>query len=95
MALDKKTVKQIGTLARLQLADDDLPAYQAELDQILTLVDQLNAATTADVVPLAHPLDLKARLRPDTVTENDQREVFQGLAPAVQDGLYLVPKVID
>lgn len=95
MALDKKTVKQIGTLARLQLADDDLPAYQTELDQILTLVDQLNAATTADVAPLAHPLDLKARLRADTVTENDQREVFQGLAPAVQDGLYLVPKVID
>lgn len=95
MSLDKTTVEQIARLARLSVDPGDAAAYQSELGQILDLVNQLNTAATAGVEPLAHPLDLSARLRPDEVSEPDQREAFQALAPAVADGYYLVPKVID
>ncbi len=95
MALDKNTVDQIATLARLSVDADDNAAYQDELGQILALVDQLDAAATRDVAPLAHPLELSARLRADEVSETDQREAFQATAPAVANGYYLVPKVID
>lgn len=95
MSLDKTTVTQIAHLARLSLTAGETAAYQQELGQILDLVNQLDAAATTSVTPLAHPLDLSARLRPDTVTETDQRTIFQAQAPAVEDGYYLVPKVID
>lgn len=95
MSLDKTTIGQIAWLARLSLDSNELDAYRSDLDRILELVNQLDAATTTDIAPLAHPLDLKARLRPDTVTEVDERELFQALAPAARDGYYLVPKVID
>lgn len=95
MSLDKTTVEQIAGLARLSVDADEISGYQAELGQILDLVNQLEAAATASVEPLAHPLDLNARLRPDEVTETDQRYAFQAQAPAVEDGYYLVPKVID
>ena len=94
MSLDKTAVEQIARLARLSLDADEATSYQAELGQILDLVNQLEAAT-ASVEPLAHPLDLSARLRPDEVTATDQRDAFQAQAPAVEDGYYLVPKVID
>jgi len=95
MALDPPSVQRIAHLARLSLEPDEILAYQGDLDQILTLVDQLEAATTVEVEPLAHPLELAVRLRPDEVTEPDQREAFQAVAPEVRDGYYLVPKVID
>lgn len=95
MSLDKTTVEQIAHLARLSVNPEETAAYRQELGQILDLVNQLDAATTASVTPLAHPLDLDARLRPDEVTEPNQREAFQEQAPAVEDGYYLVPKVID
>lgn len=95
MSLDRTTIEHIASLARLSLDPAETEAYQADLGQILDLVNQLNAATTGTVEPLAHPLDLAARLRPDEVSESDQRDLFQARAPAVQDGYYLVPKVID
>lgn len=95
MSLDKTTVEQIARLARLSVGPEEVAGYQAELGQILDLVNQLEAAATASVEPLAHPLDLSARLRPDEVTETDQRDTFQSQAPAVESGYYLVPKVID
>lgn len=95
MSLDKTTIEQIAWLARLSLDDEELNAYRMDLDRILDLVNQLEVAATSDTAPLAHPLDLKARVRPDKVTETDQREAFQALAPAARDGYYLVPKVID
>lgn len=95
MALDKNTVDQIATLARLSVDADDNTAYQDELGQILALVDQLDAAATRDVAPLAHPLELTARMRADEVSETDRREAYQAIAPAVANGYYLVPKVID
>ncbi len=95
MSLDRSTVQQVARLARLALAHDQEAALQAELNGILELVARLQVADIAAVEPLSHPLDKTARLRPDVVTENDQREIFQAIAPAVEAGLYLVPRVID
>lgn len=95
MSLNKTAVEQIARLARLSVNTEEIAGYQQELGQILDLVNQLEVAATANVTPLAHPLDLSARLRPDEVTESEQRMRFQSQAPAVEDGYYLVPKVID
>ncbi len=95
MSLDRSTVEQVARLARLALATDQTAALQAELNGILEMVARLQEAEIAAVEPLSHPLEITARLRPDVVTETDQREVFQGIAPAVESGLYLVPRVIE
>jgi aspartyl-tRNA(Asn)/glutamyl-tRNA(Gln) amidotransferase subunit C len=95
MSLDRTEIDRIARLARLALSRPETESYARELSGILALVERMNAANTAGLEPLAHPLELTARLRPDTVTEADQRDRLQGLAPAVADGLYLVPKVVD
>ena len=94
-SLDADTVRGIAYLARLHVADEELPGYVGELSRILELVERMDAVPTGDVEPMAHPLDQTQRLRADVVTEDDQRELFQAAAPAVRDGLYLVPKVIE
>ena len=95
MALGKEEVEQIAHLARIAVDADDVPEYARNLSDILDFVEQMNAVDTGDVVPMAHPLDMAQRLREDEVSEPDQRERFQEVAPAVEAGLYLVPKVID
>lgn len=95
MSLSPEQVKQVAHLARLELNQALTEAYARQLSSILDLVGQLSAAQTAEVSPMAHPLEMTQRLRPDAVTEADQRERFQGIAPAVADGLYLVPKVLE
>jgi aspartyl-tRNA(Asn)/glutamyl-tRNA(Gln) amidotransferase subunit C len=95
MSLDAKEVEKIAHLARLAISAADVPEYARNLSRILDLVEQMNAVDTDDVTPMAHPLELSQRLRPDQVTESDQREHFQAIAPRVEDGLYLVPKVIE
>jgi aspartyl-tRNA(Asn)/glutamyl-tRNA(Gln) amidotransferase subunit C len=95
MALDKTDVAKIAHLARLAVDDDALGHYADELSKILDLVEQMNAVDTTGVEPMAHPLHMAQRLRPDTVTEPDQRQHFQAIAPLTEDGLYLVPKVIE
>jgi aspartyl-tRNA(Asn)/glutamyl-tRNA(Gln) amidotransferase subunit C len=95
MSLDRTTVEQVARLARLALAPDQVTALQEELNGILALVARLQSADITAVEPLSHPLEITARLRPDVVTEADQREVFQAIAPAVEAGLYLVPRVIE
>jgi len=82
-------------LARLRLADDEFSETVDKLSRIVAFVDQLSAAPTAEVVPMAHPLNQAQRLRPDQVTEVDERERMQKNAPSVADGLYLVPKVLE
>jgi aspartyl-tRNA(Asn)/glutamyl-tRNA(Gln) amidotransferase subunit C len=79
----------------LALDDDQVEGYAAELSNILALVEQLEAADTADIEPMAHPLHMAQRLRKDQVTEADRREQNQAIAPLVENGLYLVPKVIE
>lgn len=95
MSLTSDEVAKVADLARLQLETERVAGYARELSGILEMVDQLEAADTGGVEPMAHPLDLSARLREDTVTEADQRAAFQALAPATEDGLYLVPRVIE
>ncbi len=82
-------------LARLRLADDEIAQTVDKLSRIVDFVDQLSAAPTADVVPMAHPLNQVQRLRPDQVTETNDRDTVQKNAPSVSDGLYLVPKVLE
>ncbi len=95
MPLSGKDVENIAHLARLALAEEDIPRYVRELSSILDLVEQLQRVDTAGVPPMAHPLDAHQRLRPDAVTETDQRELFQSTAPLTEAGLYLVPRVIE
>ena len=95
MALESDSVVHIAHLARLHLVDDDLGRYTGELSNILSFIEQMNAVDTAGVVPMAHPLDMSQPLRADVISEQDRREEFQENAPAVRDGLYLVPKVIE
>ena len=95
MSLNKDQVQQIAVLARLRLDDEEFAETVDKLSRIVDFVDQLSQADTDHVIPMAHPLDVAQRLRPDAVTEDDDREHFQENAPSVQDGLYLVPKVIE
>jgi aspartyl-tRNA(Asn)/glutamyl-tRNA(Gln) amidotransferase subunit C len=95
MSLGPEDVEKIAYLARLAIEPADVPGYAGELSRILELVEQMNAVDTESVTPMAHPLDETQRMRPDEVTERDHREEFQALAPQVEAGLYLVPKVIE
>ena len=95
MSLDKEQVQHIAMLARLRLADDEFAETVEKLSRIVEFVDQLSQAATDDVVPMAHPLNEPQRLRPDRVTEANDRDRIQKNAPAVADGMYLVPKVIE
>lgn len=95
MALERKDVESIAHLARLAISEADIPEYTRNLSNILSLVEQMGAVDTTGVHPMAHPLDAVQRLREDEVTEHDQRDRFQAIAPAVEAGLYLVPKVIE
>jgi len=95
MAISKDEVSAMARLARLAIEPDDIPGYAEQLSGILAFVARMDEVDTRNVEPLAHPLDLTARLRPDVVTESDQRELFQSIAPEVERGLYLVPKVIE
>lgn len=95
MSLSPEQVRQVAHLARLELDPGRVEPYARQLSNILEMVDQLAAADTSGVSPMAHPMDMTQRLRPDVVTEANRREVYQAHAPAVENGLYLVPKVIE
>ena len=95
MELGPEDVAYIAHLARLQIDEQDVAAYARNLSEILRLVETMNAVNTDGVVPMAHPVDTAQPLRADEVTEADRREEFQRNAPALADGLYLVPKVIE
>ena len=95
MSLDKNDVEKIAHLARIAIADKDIPSYVESLSNILNLVEQMDAVDTKNVSPMAHPQDAFQRLREDVVTEENQREHFQKNAPEVENGLYLVPQVLD
>ena len=95
MAFDKTEVEKIAQLARLHISDSEIDEVTGRITDILALIDQMQSVDTDTVVPLAHPLDLTQRLRKDDVTEFNRRDELQLLAPAVEQGLYLVPKVIE
>lgn len=95
MSLQKADVEKIAHLARISLSEADIPLYTHHLSNILAFVEQMNRVDTASLTPMAHPLEATARLRPDIVSETNQRDHFQTIAPQVEAGLYLVPKVIE
>ena len=95
MTLKREDVKNIAHLARLNIDEGAVDRYAADLSRILELVDQMNQVNTDDVMPMAHPMDASQRLRADEVSESNQREKFQAIAPDVEIGLYRVPKVIE
>ena len=95
MSLSADEVKKIAHLARLSISDAEIKSSTESLSKILDLVEQMNAVDTSGVTPMAHPMDAIQRLRVDEVTEEDQRELLQSIAPEIESGLYLVPKVIE
>ncbi len=95
MSLTANDVTKIAHLARLGIAEQDIDNYAKDLSGVLDLMMQMGQLDTAGVTPMAHPLDQMQRLREDVVTETDQRDHFQAIAPQTEAGLYLVPKVID
>ena len=95
MALDKSEVEKIAHLARIAINEDKIPEYATSITSILGLVEHLQSVDTDHIEPMAHPLDATQRLREDRVTENNHRDEYQSIAPATEDGLYLVPKAID
>jgi aspartyl-tRNA(Asn)/glutamyl-tRNA(Gln) amidotransferase subunit C len=95
VSISREDIEKVAVLARIKVDDEQVSALEGDLGNILDLVDQLGAADTEGVAPMAHPLDAVQRLRADEVTETDQRAAFQAIAPATEDGLYLVPKVIE
>lgn len=92
--VDAEKIKKLAQLARLQVADSELEFYTKQLNDILSLEEKLQALKT-EIKPLFHSLDMPQRLRPDVITENNQRELMQSIAPKSLAGLYLVPKVIE
>ena len=95
MSIGKPEVEKIAHLARLSVGEREIGVYAQELSRILDFVQQMSEIDTTGIAPMAHPLEMTQRLRPDQVTESDRREEFQACAPSTDRGLYLVPKVID
>ena len=93
--LSPDEVRRIARLARIEVADAEVEHLRSELNGILAMVDAMQAVDTKEIEPMAHPQDMRQRLRVDEVTEPDRRELYQSVAPATEDGLYLVPKVIE
>ena len=95
MSIERSDVEKIAHLARLEVAEVDVPEYVRNLSNILGLVEQMDSVNTDNVEPMAHPMEMVQRLREDVVTETNQREHFQQIAPQTENGLYLVPQVIE
>jgi len=95
MSLTATDVKKIAHLARLGIDEQQVDHYAKDLSGMLDLMTQMGQLDTNGVVPMAHPLDQSQKLRADVVTETDQRDHFQKIAPQTEAGLYLVPKVIE
>jgi len=95
MSLTDDQIRRIARLARLAIGEQESAEVRDRLNRVLGLIDQLQAVDTAGIEPMSHALDLVQPLRTDVVTASDQRAAFQAGAPAVDGGLYLVPKVIE
>ena len=95
VSISKSDVEHVARLARIGIEPDEAERYSIDLSNILTLVEQMNRIDTEGIQPMAHPQDIQLRLRDDEVKEVNKRDQFQAIAPAVKQGLYLVPKVID
>ena len=95
MALTRDDVARAARLARIAIEDHEADAVLEQLGRIFGMIEEMRAVDVEGVEPMAHAQDVVLRLREDAVTEVDQRDLFQAVAPRVEDGLYLVPKVIE
>jgi aspartyl-tRNA(Asn)/glutamyl-tRNA(Gln) amidotransferase subunit C len=95
MSIQSEDVLKIAHLARLGIQQEQVESYASDLSNIMQLVEQMNQVDTSNIEPMAHPLDQSQRLRSDVVSETNQREALQKNAPDIEDGLFLVPRVID
>ena len=95
MSLTLEEVRRVAQLARIEIDETEAEGTLGQLNGIFSLIEQMQAVDTRGVEPMAHAQDLSQRLRADEVTETDRRESYQAVAPEVEDGLYLVPQVIE
>lgn len=95
MSLSRSDVQLIASLARLEVDEEMLDIYAAELSNIMEMVSEMQEVDTDAIEPMSHPQDMELRLRSDDVTELEQREELQEIAPQTSEGLYLVPKVLE
>lgn len=95
MSLTNADVRKVARLARLAMSETEIETARAQLAGIFNLIEEMQAVDTKGIAPMSHAQDLSQRLREDVVTEADQRELFQAIAPQVEAGLYLVPQVIE
>ena len=95
MNIERQEIEKLATLARIAIDDSTISEVSQRLSSVLDLVDQLQAVNTEGVEAMSHPMQATQRLRDDEVTEINQREAFQAIAPETEDGLFLVPKVIE
>lgn len=95
MEIDRKVVTEIAELAQLQIVDGEIDRVIQKMNEVLELVDEMQAVDTTGVEPMAHPMDANQILRADEVTESDNREQYQEIAPDTENGFYLVPRVVE
>lgn len=95
MALTLEEIRRVARLARIAVSDEEAARFGRELDGVFGLIEAMKSVDVANVEPMSHARDIVLRLRPDEVTEENQRDRFQSIAPEVESGLYLVPKVIE
>lgn len=95
MRITSNEVRNVVNLARLAIKNSEVESDRRDLSCILDLVNQMNVVDTTGVQPMAHPLETTERMRPDVVTEDNQRDILQSVAPRVEAGLYLVPRIIE
>ncbi len=95
MFLANEDVRKVARLARLAMSEAEIETARAQLSGIFALIAEMQAVDTKGIVPMSHAQDVSQRLREDAVTETNQRELFQAIAPQVEAGLYLVPQVIE
>ena len=95
MSLSDDQLRRLARLARIAIRPEESAAAADRLSRVLGLIDQMRRVDTAGIEPMAHAQDLVQPLRVDSVTETDQRERYQSIARPVEEGLYLVPKVIE
>lgn len=95
MSISEKDIEKVADLARIGVTEEQTAQLKGDLNNILNLVEKMDSVNVDSVQPLAHPFDAVQPLREDKITETDQRELFQSIAPKVHSGLYIVPKVLD
>ena len=95
MAFDKSEVSKVAQLARIKITSDEIEEVESRITEILHLIDQMQSVDTDSIEPMSHPFGGTQILRSDTITEENNRDEFQKIAPRVENGLFLVPKVIE